>query len=74
MLRVEHTEDNLRPAYAFHRQDDSPRSGIVGIVYAHEAVDLVKELWLKMSRAERDEVLDAVVPDGHCNNENHPYE
>jgi hypothetical protein len=66
MLRIEHTEDNLQPAYAFHRDGNSPRTGIVGIVYAHEAVELVKELYLKMSRLEQEEVLLAVVPENYC--------
>lgn len=65
MIRVEHTEDNLLPAYAFHRDGTAPRSGVVGIIYGHEAADLVKELFRKMSRVEREEVL-AEVADERC--------
>lgn len=73
MLRISHFADGVVPAYAISREMPAMnRSGLVGIVHAHEAVELIKELWPVLSRLERQDVLDRVVPKDYCNHGLHP--
>ena len=73
MIRVEHFTDGVTPAYTISRETQaSPRDGLIGILHAHEATDLIHELWPLLSRLEKAAVLEGIVPDDYCNNGDHP--
>ena len=73
MLRVGHSGEAERPGYTIFRDGSAlNRSGLVGIIFAHEAVELIKELYPLLSRLERQEILERVVPLRFCNDGNHP--